>query len=65
MKNSSIMLIVLLSWLMQVTLQASNVRIVKLLTEYELQPMGVETQHPRFSWQMSAAEGSAGCRQTA
>ena len=65
MKNFSIMLIVLLSWLTQVTLQASNVRIVKLLTEYELQPMGVETQHPRFSWQMSAAEGSAGCRQTA
>lgn len=65
MKRSLIILVVLLSWLTQATTQASDVRIVGLLTEYELQPMGVDTQHPRFSWQMSAAEGLTGCRQTA
>lgn len=31
---------------------ADNVRINKLLVEYESTPMGIETQHPRFSWQM-------------
>ncbi|OQP56910.1 alpha-L-rhamnosidase [Niastella vici] len=44
-------------------LQAQDVRIVNLKTEYTTTPLGIDIEKPRFSWQMQAEKG--GCSQTA
>lgn len=46
-------------------LHAGEVEITKLLVEYEQCPMGVETGHPRFSWQMRNNGKQRGYFQTA
>ncbi|WP_320053318.1 family 78 glycoside hydrolase catalytic domain [uncultured Acetobacteroides sp.] len=43
--------------------KAAAVRIIKLQTEYTQTPLGIEVEHPRFSWQMESDK--PGCFQTA
>lgn len=44
---------------------ANGIEIVNLLVEYEHTPLTIDTQHPRFSWQMIADKDMHGCEQTA
>ena len=37
----------------------------KLTVEYTQTPLGIDEEHPRFSWQMQVPDGVRGCRQTA
>jgi alpha-L-rhamnosidase len=43
----------------------ADIQIVKLKVEYTESPMGIDVEHPRFSWQMFAPDGQRGCMQTA
>ncbi|MFT3739936.1 MAG: family 78 glycoside hydrolase catalytic domain [Breznakibacter sp.] len=45
-----------LSFLAPYRLEAENVKIVNLKTEYTETPLGIDVAHPRFSWQMDAEE---------
>ena len=46
-------------------MNANGIKIVNLLVEYEQTPLAIDTQHPRFSWQMTADKDMHGCTQTA
>lgn len=46
-------------------MNANGIKIVNLLVEYEQTPLVIDTQHPRFSWQMTADKDMHGCTQTA
>ena len=37
----------------------------KLMVEYAQTPLGIDVEHPRFSWQMEVPDGVRGCKQTA
>lgn len=39
--------------------------ISKMMVEYESNPLGIDTEHPRFSWQMATNTSQHGQRQTA
>ncbi|MDR9365601.1 MAG: family 78 glycoside hydrolase catalytic domain [Balneolaceae bacterium] len=45
--------------------QGLHFSITKLQTEYTDRPLGIDVEHPRFSWQMSAPEGGHGYSQNA
>ncbi len=42
-----------------------RVDIGRMTVEYETEPLGIDTQHPRFSWQMTAAPDQRACMQKA
>ena len=56
---------VLLGILLCGFMNAKGIEIVNLLVEYEQTPLAIDTQHPRFSWQMVADKDMYGCAQTA
>ena len=56
---------VLLGVLLCGAINANSIEIVNLLVEYEQTPLAIDTQKPRFSWQMMADEDMHNCRQTA
>ncbi|MDZ7720242.1 MAG: hypothetical protein U5K72_15610 [Balneolaceae bacterium] len=45
--------------------QSSQTTLTGLQTEYTDTPLGIDVEHPRFSWQMSAPDGGHGYFQTA
>ncbi len=51
--------------LLAATTKVPRVEIGRMTVEYETAPLGLDMQHPRFSWQMKAAQGQRACRQTA
>lgn len=51
--------------LLAATTKAPRVEIGRMTVEYETAPLGLDMQHPRFGWQMKAAQGQRACRQTA
>ncbi|MHA8057312.1 family 78 glycoside hydrolase catalytic domain [Aquirufa nivalisilvae] len=57
-------LYVLLCFLSIVNLQAQN-SLQHLKVEYQSEPIGLDEQHPRFSWQMKSSDKSRGNQQQA
>jgi alpha-L-rhamnosidase len=45
--------------------QGSHLSLTKLQTEYTDTSLGIDVEHPRFSWQMSASDGGRGYSQNA
>ncbi|WP_243350235.1 alpha-L-rhamnosidase [Parabacteroides sp. FAFU027] len=55
--------LLLLGSFVSFNLKASGLNIIKLCTEYTEKPLGIDVNHPRFSWQMTSDK--SGCSQTA
>jgi alpha-L-rhamnosidase len=55
--------LLIFSLLLSSFLNAKNLSLVHLKTEYTATPLGIDVAAPRFSWQMQSEE--QGCRQTA
>lgn len=62
LKACIVSLVLLAATLLPGLLQAEDISIVNLKTEYATTPLGIDVETPRFSWQMQSKQG--GCFQT-
>jgi alpha-L-rhamnosidase len=63
MRQFRLIIILTILTLPVLNLNASGIRIKNLRTEYAQTPLGIDVEHPRFSWQMESEK--PGCYQTA
>lgn len=63
MKKFRLIIILTVLILPVLKVKASDIRIKNLQTEYSQTPLGIDVEHPRFSWQMESEK--PGCYQTA
>lgn len=63
LKACIVSLVLLTTTLLPGLLQAQDISIVNLKTEYTITPLGIDVEKPRFSWQMRSEKG--GYSQTA
>lgn len=55
MKNLKLIPLILLFCIVSITTMAKN-QVVKLVTEYHINPIGIDVEKPRFSWQIQSDE---------